>query len=75
MLKVERGDGKAFGNNIVVVCNMAGLAKLRVERSNTQKLSAELYSKHMLGHIDTTNVTCTYTRTHTGTPQCTEIDK
>lgn len=66
-LKVERGEGKAFGNNTVAVCDMAGLAKLRVERSNTQKLSAELYSTHMLGHMDTTNIThtCTYARTQT----------
>lgn len=62
---MERGEGKAFGNNTVAVCDMAGLAKLRVERSNTQKLSAELYSTHMLGHMDTTNITCTYTHTCT----------
>lgn len=62
---MERGEGKAFGNNTVAVCDMAGLAKLRVERSNTQKLSAELYSTHMLGHMDTTTITCTYTHTCT----------
>lgn len=58
-------------------CYMAGLAKLRVERSNTQKLSAELYSTHMLGHMDTTNIThtCTYARTHARRPQCTDINK
>lgn len=65
MLKVERGDRKAFGNNTVAVCDMAGLAKLRVERSNTQKLSAELYSTHMLEHMDTTTITRTYTHTCT----------